>query len=478
MADERLIKRLLQDGVESWNAAREEARDAPIGVEPPDPIITVADFSYTNFLWEFRKYRSSDQHWPISLAGVDLVEADLSNAMLRLVDLTNADLCAAFLNEANLNEAILEGADLEDADLQDARLEKANLTRAVLRGAVLTGADLQNATLTEADLTTADLVGANLSGSRPWTAKLFPAKAKAPAQYTHRQGYVGSIADLLSETRKLRRHHNHHHEDILFYFRGEPRCGWTLRPSVMRGGFSALESNMLLELISRRPEEFSEVSSSLAQWVLAQHHGLRTRFLDVTKNPMVALFHACEQNGNYDREDARLHVFAVPRTMVKSFNSDTASVVANFAKLSRDEQSLLLGKEMGHQDRGYRSTNYYARAMDRLCQLIQEEKPYFQNRIDIRDLFRVVIVEPQERSERLRVQSGAFLVSGFHERFERHEIESMIPNVPIYAHYTLSIPYDRKPGIIEDLQLINVKRETLYPGLDESARAINQFHER
>ena len=202
-----------------------------------------------------------------------------------------------------------------------------------------------------------------------------------------------------------------------------------------------------------------------------------TRFLDVTKNPMVALFHACEQNEDYDREDARLHVFAVPRTMVKSFNSDTASVVANFAKLSRDEQSLLLGKEMGYQDRGHRRTNYYAKAMDRLCQLIQEEKPYFQNRIDIRDLFRVVIVEPQERSERLRVQSGAFLVSGFHERFERHEIESMIPNVPVYAHYTLSIPHDCKPGIVEDLQLINVKRETLYPGLDESAKAITQSHE-
>ena len=38
---------------------------------------------------------------------------------------------------------------------------------------------------------------------------------------------------------------------------------------------------MLLELMSRQPEAFSSLTSALAQWVLAQHHGLRTRFLDI-----------------------------------------------------------------------------------------------------------------------------------------------------------------------------------------------------
>lgn len=464
MAEENHITWLLE-GVKAWNARRQR--------EDLGPGHIVPNFSYMNLWWEFLDAGNSDEEWPISLAGANLVEADLSHTMLRRVNFDNADLIAAYLTYANLSDTLLTNADLRDADLTDANLRRSNLTGADLRDAVLINADLTNVDLTAADITTTDITGANLSGTETWNAILYR-DSKSPEQYEGKLMPVKTIGDLLHEIQKLKEHHQNHEEEILFYFRGESKCGWKLQPSVTRDGFLRSESKMLLDFISRRPEEFSRITSALAQWVLARHHGLRTRFLDITKNPLVAIFNACAEK---KEEEGLLHVFAVPRSLVKPFNSDTISVIANFAKLSRDDQNLLLGKKDKRLDEyAYRLPDYYKAAMKRLYQFIQEEKPYFENRIDPKDLFRVSVVEPQQLSERVKAQAGCFLVSAFHERFEREKILEWNNDIPIYAYYCLSIPKECKTNIVDNLQLLNITRETLFPGLDESAAAITKFY--
>ena len=274
---------------------------------------------------------------------------------------------------------------------------------------------------------------------------------------------IKSVAELLKGIQALKESR----PDEFLYFRGESQCCWKLRPSVMRDGLAEYEGEMLTEFMTRQPEAFSGVDYGLAQWGLAQHYGLRTRFLDITRNPLVALFHACEKDSE---EVGRIHVFGVPRPLIKSFNSDTVSIIANFAKLPQDRQNALLGRS------GRSNEEEYTRAMGLLLQLIRIEKPYFEERINLEDLYQVFVIEPQQSRDRIRAQAGAFLTSAFHQRFERDEVLRHNDRITIYAHDMLSILSESKPVIINELRLLNITRETLFPGLDESASEITETY--
>ena len=118
----------------------------------------------------------------------------------------------------------------------------------------------------------------------------------------------------------------------------------------------------------------------------------------------------------------------------------------------------------------------YDRAQGRLYHFIRQEKPHFERMIDPRDLFRVFVVEPRLTIDRIRAQAGAFLVSAFHERFESREVRSVNTGIPVYGHYRVRIPKNRKKKIREELELFDIGRRSMYPGLDETARSIMETY--
>lgn len=474
----------LLEGVESWNKRREDDDFRP-------------DFESVDFtsLWENRVDESKGGHIP-SLKGINLSNANLKDAYLgnprsltpggfSKVDLTEADFTDSDLARAKFIDVDLTGADFSDAVLNDSTFARSDLVETCFSSRHLSGARFSSCNLEQSKLYNSRLNGAEFSASRPWESKLYC--ASSPNEATSKsfsKKRIASIEDLLNGCREFKETHK---DELVLYFRGESGQ-WDLKPSVMRSTteeestLRSVEGEMLNELMTRQPEAFSGLESALSQWVLAQHHGLRTRLLDITRNPLVALFYACEDEGD-SNEDGRLHVFGVPRPLIKSFISDTVSVIANLAKLARDEQNLLMGKtEDDTRDdifpsdpkTGLVGDQLYERAKDRLYYTIRQERPNFREHIDVRDLYRVFVVEPQQMFERIKAQSGAFLISAFHERFEQEEVLKWNKNIPIYLHYVLSVSCDKKDALIEDLRLLNVTRETLFPSIDETARAITQ----
>ena len=469
----------LREGVSSWNAR------ALFG-----PQLDGEDVSR----WIGGHEREDIRQISAQLRGINLSGANLSNSTLRDTDLSGShffttDLTGAKLVGSRFDGSMFVDSQLTRANLMSASLENTKLTFTNLDSAILAGTNAKGAEFWECDLNrthlySTDLNGARFIRSRPWRANLFwrlDQHSLEPA--TLEIDTITGLNDFLILLRDLQTAYSN---EVVLYFRGESREFEELKPSVMRKpkegapSLRPVEAEMLNDLLTRQPESFNGLNSSLSQWVMAQHHLLNTRLLDITRNPQVALFFA---SNDHEALDGRLHVFAVPKSLIKPFNSDAVSLIANFAKLSRAEQNLVLGKtEADTADDEYppdaktlqHGPRLFSNAVEHLHSIIRRERPDYREQIDIRDFYRVFVVEPQQMFDRIRAQSGAFLISAFHERFEQREILKANSETPIYAHHVLKVAGDGKKAILNDLRSFNVDRETLFPSVDETARAITR----
>ncbi|WP_213939289.1 FRG domain-containing protein [Pseudomonas sp. dw_612] len=254
-------------------------------------------------------------------------------------------------------------------------------------------------------------------------------------------------------------------------YRGQSNIAWKLKPSVMRDLRSGAENQILSELLVEAPNEFGSDKSMFDKLVRAQHYSLPTRLLDVTLNPLVALYFACEGNENR-KNSGQVQIFDFTKTRVKFADSDTISIICNLSRLSDLERTKIKEEYNKHKKQTpwtdkelntFRNTE----EIQRLMQFVKAEKSYFLDKVKPVDLFRYFFVYPSKNNKRVIAQSGAFIAAGLLE-YNAPENSAGI------KLKTITIPAESKIDVIKQLDTLNINSRTMFPEIESTSNYIKK----
>lgn len=240
------------------------------------------------------------------------------------------------------------------------------------------------------------------------------------------------------------------------------------------------ESYIIKQALTYRPDYFKNCHSAIEKLEMLQHYRFPTRLLDVSTNPLVALYFAC--NGQDDK-DGQINVYDINSSNIKYNDSDTVSVLANLAFMPPDFNLDLQGCNK-------KPNNNYGN-YKKLIHQIRTEKSYFEKEIAAEHLQGyIVCVKPIVNNPRMAAQEGAFLLFGdsFEEcrdielldgkvkrrYFRKFPTLSEKYNKGTIKWQSLTIPNDKKDSIIRELAAIGIDEQKLFPELEVFAKKFNQ----
>lgn len=349
--------------------------------------------------------------------------------------------------------------------------------------------------------------------------------------------YINAIQEIIEQERKKEREKDSDFDkNYEVYFRGHIDKEFFLIPSLLRNKSGDKDSvgqacKEIVEnehmafrsLVAKHPSEFAECKSAIEHLVKMQHYGLKTRLLDITSNALVALYFACTtESGDVNDKLGEVIVFKLPKSIIKHYDSDTISAVANIARCDINKLQIKLGNndpsneflknldtpppkrindiqtaivKVNTSEDSLVAPEYKKHFNDDLGYLhhqIKAEKSYYKLLIEPHDLGKIWAVNTKLENPRIINQSGSFLLFGLGIKEEEKEEEIDGPNQLTYTkEFHPQIPdtwiarrigigthcnniKDNKKNIVQQLSMLGIDHSFIFPDLETAAKEINK----
>jgi hypothetical protein len=299
-----------------------------------------------------------------------------------------------------------------------------------------------------------------------------------------------NISELIAEAKSLFGTSN------TLWFRGQSDDTNKLLPSIFREKNKSMnEQAMYYEFIRRFPSHASTHKSPIEWLTLMQHYGMPTRLLDWTSNLLVALYFACE-NDDDNEKDGVLFLFNTFESQHKPINE-----FLEFQIFIRDQQDLydrlleiIENKKEEYSINGLSAKDikfdflqYYMLRDSSLKSFVQENILFSKNKIDTEEklqfdgheilgtLSDIIQIYPPLLNDRLKIQHSFFTFHGgkivdgnklidFKPMEENDMLNERVKKIKIKKEY--------KKDFLHELEIAGIKKATLFPEMEYQAKDI------
>jgi hypothetical protein len=264
--------------------------------------------------------------------------------------------------------------------------------------------------------------------------------------YNEKEETVPEVTSFLEFCNLLKQRCSGDDAYLRYFFRGHSQKNKKLVPSVYRNNNIKFETLMFHEAVRKNSYEFTTDMSTFDQLVKMQHYELPTRLLDITTNPLVALYFACKEHEDIDGE---FFIFSMMEDQIHFYDSDEICILSNLAKCPIESN--------------------FTREKERLVYNVQQDKHNFNGGdLNVEDTNKVLCVLPKLNNERIIRQQGAFFVFGMGD--ESKEQPAELTDKPT----KIIISAKSKKEILSDLQILGINEAVLFPETDKIMKQIKK----